>query len=121
MKSNSRGTLAAIAAAATLLLSACAGTPVDFSKRSVTDRSQVDLAKGRKITAAASGFQLLLVIPIGVNGRQESAYQSLLELAGDGVLGDITVTESWTYALVGTVYTTTMEATVYPSAAAAKK
>lgn len=104
--------LAALAASA--VLAGCAGVPVNFSERSVTDRAQVESKQGRKISAKASGFQLLLLIPIAVNGRQSNAYEALLKEAGDSVLTDITVTESWTYAFVGTIYTTTIEATAYP-------
>ena len=45
------------------LLAACAGAPVNFAEKSVRDRSQVNLAQGEKISASASGFQLLLFIP----------------------------------------------------------
>jgi len=106
---------AALAAAATL--AGCAGAPVNFSQRSVTDRAQVDVKQGRKISAQASGFQLLLFIPIGINGRQANAYEALLKEAGDDALSDITITESWSYGLVGTVYTTRIEATAYPKPA----
>jgi hypothetical protein len=104
--------------AITALLAGCAGVPVNFAQRSVTQLSQVDLKQGKKISAHASGFQLMLLIPIMVNGRQANAYESLLEQAGDSVLSDITITESWQWALVGTLYTTTIEATAYPRLAA---
>jgi predicted small secreted protein len=119
MKSSLKTCAALLAASA--VLAGCAGTPVNFAGRSVTDRSQIDPAQGRKIMAKASGFQLLLLIPIKVNGRQQEAYQALLEQAGDSMLSDITITESWSYAFVGTVYTTTIEATAYPKPAAAAK
>lgn len=105
---------AATAVAAAALLAGCAGTPANFAPQSVTDVAQIDTTKGRKITSEASGFQLLLLIPIKINGRHADAYKGLVDQAGDGVLADITVTESWKYAFVGTIYTTTMEATVYP-------
>jgi hypothetical protein len=95
-----------------LVLFGCAGQQIKIA--SVTDQTQIDKTQGRKISASASGFQLLLLIPIAINGRHESAYRDLLAQAGDGVLADVTVTESWSYAFVGTVYKTTMEATVYP-------
>jgi hypothetical protein len=110
-----------LALAAALLLSACAGVPAQFAPATVTDRSQVDLTQGRKISATSSGMQLLFLIPIGVNARHATAYKELVKEAGDGLLADVTVTEGWRYAFVGTVYTTTMEATVYPRVAAAKK
>jgi hypothetical protein len=111
--------LAAVVASA--MLSGCAGTTANFASRSVTDRSKVDLSLGKKISATSSGFQLLFFIPIGINTRHITAYNALLEEAGDGVLADVTVTEGWRYGFVGTVYTTTMEATVYPRLTAAVK
>jgi len=103
---------AALAIAAAL--AGCAGVPANFAPRAVTDRAQVDLTKGERLTAKASGFQLLLFIPIGINGRHAAAWQALLDQAGDRALSDITITESWQYGFVGTQYTTTIEATAYP-------
>ena len=104
----------------TLLLSACAGTPVKLGNVSALD--QIDTsAPGEKLTASASGFQLLLFIPISVNSRQSSAYAQLQEQAGDRLLTDVKVTESWRYAFVGTLYTTTIEATAYPKRKAQTK
>ncbi len=60
------------------------------------------------------GFQLLLFIPININDRHARAYQRLREKAAADYLTDIRVQESWTYALVGTVYTVRMDATAYP-------
>lgn len=111
----------ALVLASALLLSACAGVPADLSGRTVSDRAQVDLTKGRHISATSSGFQLFFLIPIGINSRHDVAYKSLLEEAGDGLISDITITEGWRYGFVGTVYTTTIEATVYPKVAAAPK
>jgi hypothetical protein len=107
----------ALVLASALLLSACAGVPADLSGRTVNDLGQVDLSKGRQISATSSGFQLLFFIPIGINSRHDVAYKSLLEEAGDGLISDITITEGWRYGFVGTIYTTTIEATVYPRTA----
>lgn len=96
------------------LLAGCQGVPLDLSKRTITDRNQVDPYKGRRITGEATGFQLMLFIPIAINGRYRNAYQNLLEQAGDDLLSDVTVTESWQWAFVGTLYTTRIEATAYP-------
>jgi len=51
---------------ATALLSACAGTPVPLGSR-VTD--VVPAGEARTISAEACGFQLLLLLPLGVNDR----------------------------------------------------
>jgi hypothetical protein len=96
------------------LLAGCQGVPLDLSKRTISDRSQVDPFKGRRIAVEATGFQLMLFIPIAINGRYRNAYQNLLEQAGDDLLSDVTVTESWQWAFVGTLYTTRIEATAYP-------
>ena len=89
----------------------CAGTPVKVGS---TIGQDFDASKGRSISASASGFQLFLLIPIKVNSRQARAYEALLAKAGGDYITDIKVQESWTYAFVGTVYTTTITATAYP-------
>ncbi len=99
--------------AGTLL--ACSGDPMRIN--SVTDQAEIDKSQGRKITAKAAGFQLLLVIPIMVNSRHERAWQALLEKAGNDAITDVRITERWVYAYVGTSYTTILEATVYPKVA----
>mgnify|MGYP001609766191 FL=1 len=89
----------------------CSGVPVkidSFPKRSI------DTTKGRVIRAQACGFQLLLLIPIMINGRQARAYQYLLMNAGGDYITNVKVKESWTYGLVGTIYCTELEATAYP-------
>jgi hypothetical protein len=93
----------------------CAGNPIRFGANGPNfDRTNVDYSKGREITASAGGFQLLLLIPININNRHERAYQQLLGMAGRDYITDIKIEESWTYALVGTVYTTTIKAMAYP-------
>jgi len=107
-------TLGVIAMVLVFALAGCSGAPVKFN--AVDKAGSVDPSKGRPIRASASGFQLLLFIPINVNSRLETAHALLQAQAGGGQISDIKVTESWTYALVGTVYTTTLEATAYPRA-----
>ena len=113
MKTISRFTIVGFAMAC-LLLAACSGAPI---KTGVTnqriDTTEIDFGKGRKISASASGFQLLLLIPISINSRHERAYRILLAQAGSDYVTDIKINESWTYALVGTVYKTTIEAMAY--------
>lgn len=94
-------------------MSGCAGKPVTF--KSVDPKEYADVKdQGRTIKAKASGFQLLLLIPAGVNSRHERAYNELLEEAQGDYITDVKIEESWTYGFVGTVYTTTMTATAYP-------
>lgn len=90
----------------------CSGTPVHIASQSPKLYEHTK-DQGSQITASASGFQLLLFIPIEINERQERAYQLLKAQAGGGYITDVKIQESWTYALVGTVYTTTMTATLY--------
>lgn len=97
----------------TVWLTGCAGKPITF--KSIDPKSYAEVKdKGRTITASASGFQLLLVIPIGINTRHESAYGQLLAQANGDYITDVKIEESWTYAFIGTVYTTTITATAYP-------
>jgi hypothetical protein len=73
-----------------------------------------DQSRGRPVSAEASGFQLLLWIPIGVNGRHQDCYRALQQQAPGHYLTDVMVQDSWTYAFVGTVYTVRMKAMAYP-------
>jgi len=90
----------------------CSGVPVKFN--TIEKSAGVDQSKGRKISASAAGFQLLLFIPISINSRLQRAHQALLAEAGADQIADVKVTESWTWAFVGTVYRTTLDATAYP-------
>lgn len=91
----------------------CSGKPVTFN--SIDPKLYADKkSKGRTISGKSSGFQLLLFIPIGVNDRHKQAYDVLKGQANGDIITDIKVTESWTYAFVGTVYTTKFTATAYP-------
>lgn len=98
----------------TLSLIGCAGRPVSVENSSPKLYESVK-EKGRTITASASGFQLFLFIPININDRQERAYQLLKAQANGGIITDVKIKESWTYAFVGTSYKTTITATVYPN------
>ena len=98
-----------------VVLTGCAGKPIKVGTvDQKIEKKDIDLTKGRIITSSSSGFQLLLFIPAGINGRQANAYQNLLGQAGNDYITNIKIQESWTYAFVGTVYTTTIEATAYP-------
>ena len=90
----------------------CAGKAVQIE--SIADQAY-DASKGREVEISANGFQLFLLIPIMINSRQERAYQALHNMAGaDHIITNVRVQESWRYAFVGTVYKTTMRATLYP-------
>jgi hypothetical protein len=89
------------------ILTACTGMPVALGTRTAT---AVPQGAARAVSAQGCGFQLLLLIPIEVNSRQERAYQALVAAAGGDYLTDIQVKERWTYAFVGTRYCTILEA-----------
>ncbi len=96
-----------------IYLTGCSGKPVTFN--SIDPKIYSDKkSEGRIISGEASGLQLLLFIPIGVNDRHQNAYNALKAQANGDIITDIKVTESWTYAFVGTVYTTKFTATAYP-------
>lgn len=104
-----------------VLLTACAGSPVRLSTTDqVPPATEIDRTSGRQVSASASGFQLLLLVPININDRQQRAFELLAAQAGGDYLTNISVEESWTWALVGTVYTTRMTATAYRRTGEAK-
>lgn len=87
------------------LCTACAGTPV-----SMGSRGSVPAGSVRTLTADACGFQLLLLIPIAINGRAERAYRRLEREAGGDFITDVQVQERWTWGFVGTSYCTSISA-----------
>lgn len=94
-------------------ITGCSGKPITFN--SIDPKLYAEQkGEGRTITAEASGFQLLLFIPLGINDRHQQAYDVLKGQANGDIITDIKITESWTYALVGTIYTTKLTATAYP-------
>jgi hypothetical protein len=97
----------ALAATTLALLAGCAGRPVMLGTP-VTGK--VPTGETRTITAEACGFQLLLFIPIAINGRLESAYGMLEAKAGGDFITDVEVQERWTYGFVGTSYCTELRA-----------
>ena len=99
---------------ALLGLAGCSGAPVRLGEGARPAAGEVDYSRGRTLSASASGFQLLLFIPINVNDRQERAWQLLRGQAGGDYITDVKIQESWTWAFIGTVYKTTLEATAYP-------
>ncbi len=95
-----------------IFLLSCSGQPIKIA--SVNDQKTIDKTRGRKISAEAGGFQLLLLIPIRVNSRHERAYKALLDQAGTDAVTDVTIKESWAYGFIGTTYWTEIEAMAYP-------
>ena len=111
MNTSFKRSCAGIVALALLVGAGCTSTLVSFPTAPVPN---YDVSRPRTIISEASGFQLLLFIPIGVNGRYEEAWDDLqLQAAGD-YIGDIMVQDSWTYAFVGTIYRVRLQANAYP-------
>lgn len=107
--------ISALFLTSTLLLASCGGVPARLGQPSeMTQGKKFDMKNGRTVSSQACGFQLFLFIPIVTNHRAAIASSSLQEEAGNGLLTDIRVKETWTYAFVGTLYCTVMEGTVYP-------
>ncbi len=101
-------------AALCVAVAACASAPVSF--KSMADQ-KYDATKGRAISSSSCGFQLLLLIPIMTNHRQEQAYMALKDKADGDYMTDIKIRESWYYAFIGTLYCTEMQAMAYPKIA----
>jgi hypothetical protein len=97
----------ALAATTLALLAGCAGKPVMLGSPVA---GKVPTGESRSISAEACGFQLLLFIPISINGRLESAYSALEAKAGGDFITDVEVQERWTYGFVGTSYCTELRA-----------
>lgn len=85
----------------------CSGVPVALGTRSSMPMPR---GEARTITAEACGFQLLLLIPIAINGRLERAYQDLEKQAQGDYITDVEVQERWQYGFVGTSYCTAVQA-----------
>lgn len=97
----------AVASAVAALLAACEGIPVQLGS---PVEGPPPTGQSRELTARSCGFQLLYVIPIAINERLERAYAGIRRQAQDDYITDVRVTEEWTYAFVGTVYCTTIDA-----------
>lgn len=89
------------------LLAGCAGQAVQLGSRV---SGPIPKGQSRVITAEACGFQLLLFIPIAINGRMASAYAELERQAAGDFITDVEVQESWGYRFVGTQYCTELRA-----------
>jgi len=102
------------ASALIIVLTACTSPMIRMSNEPPSD---IDRTKGRPISASACGYQLIQLIPIGTNDRQQKAYDSLKAQAGPDFIGDVVETEKWTYGVIGSVYCTELEAKAYPKRA----
>ncbi len=90
----------------------CAGQPMKVT--GVTDLSTIDPTRGREVVASGAGFQLFGFIPLSVNDRQQRAYEELVKKAGNDAIANISVQETWRYAVIGWIFRTTIHAMGYP-------
>lgn len=102
----------AVMAVVMLVCAACTSTRVSLPSSDPVPH--YDASRPRKISAEASGFQLLLFIPININDRHQKAWDALKAKAGADYIADVTIQDTWTYALVGTIYAVHLEANAYP-------
>lgn len=89
----------------------CTGDKVQFADAPM---DKLDLSQGHKVTGRASGLQLFGLIPIGVNERQERAYEQMKEAAGDDFVTNVKIQDVWKYVVIGMKYNTIITATAYP-------
>ncbi len=97
-----------VSAVVAVSVSACVGAPARLGSSSAAAPAQ---GTAREISGSSCGFQLLLFIPIAVNGRLAEANKELKAEAAGDYITNIRVEESWYYAFVGTGYCTTLKAT----------
>jgi hypothetical protein len=115
MNALTKSTIPVIFIAFIFIAVGCAGRPIQVGVvDQQMDTADIDFTRGREISVSASGFQLLLFIPIRVNSRHERAYQVLRSRAGNDYIANIQIQEVWKYAFVGTIYRTTIKAMAYP-------
>jgi hypothetical protein len=107
-------TKSTLGVALALALAACSSPTVRMSAEPPSD---IDRTKGRPVSASACGFQLLQLVPVGTNGRQQDAYDALKTQAGSDYIGDVVMTEEWYYGVIGSVYCTKLDAKAYPKRA----
>lgn len=93
-----------------LVLSGCAGTPINV--RSVSAGEVAD-NRGRHISAESCGFQLFMVIPISINSRLERAFVQLQREAAGDKIANLSIEEYWRYAFIGTTHCTRLDAIAY--------
>ena len=91
-------------AAIAILLSGCSGTAVNISPVLPASYSEIGRSAGE-----ACGMLLFSVFPVAVNDRLERAYFQALERANATSLTDTALTESWYFAVIGTVVCTKVE------------
>lgn len=92
-----------------------AGCVSDTVKFANSSTMTLDFSHEKKILGKAGGILLFGIIPIGVNSRQQSAYDDMMMKAGSGLqVVDINVVDQWKWVIIGTKCNTYMTALAYP-------
>ncbi len=102
-----------------IMMSGCASAYKSVLPKPPDQYQKIGEAKGTACGSMLIDGTAYNFIPILLNDRVERAYSDLLANAGpEYYVTDIQVSERWTYAFVGTVYCTDLQATAYPLQAA---
>lgn len=96
----------------TIVQTGCVSDPVKFTNSSTAN---LDLTHGKKVVGKAGGMHLFYLIPIGINSRQQSAYDDMMMKVGSGYyIADINVLDQWKWVFIGTKCNTYMTGIAYP-------
>jgi hypothetical protein len=90
--------------AALALCAACSGSLAKIAPEPPAGYTTTKIGSG-----SSCGMNLFGLIPLGVNGRAQRAYDAALKGAGGSGLTDVKVTERWYWVYVGNVYCTDVE------------
>jgi hypothetical protein len=95
-----------------LFQSGCVSDPVKF-KNSSTEN--LDMTRGKKVLGKAGGIHLFGIFPIGINSRQQCAYDDMLMKVGSGYhVVDINVLDQWKWLFIVVKCNTYMTGMAYP-------
>jgi hypothetical protein len=98
-----------------LLAMVHAGCVSDTVKFANSSTNKLDMSREKKVLGKAGGFLLFAIIPIGVNSRQQCAYDDMMMKVGSGFqVVDINVVDQWKWVIIGTKFNTYMTALAYP-------
>lgn len=98
-----------------LLAMAHAGCVSDTVKFTNSSTKKLDMSREKKVLGKAGGLFLFGLLPIGINSRQQSAYDDMMMKVGSGYqVVDVNVVDQWKWVIIGTKCNTYMTALAYP-------
>jgi hypothetical protein len=98
-----------------LLAMTHAGCVSDTVKFTNSSTKKLDMSREKKVLGKAGGLYLFGLIPIGINSRQQSAYDDMMMKVGSGYhVVDVNVVDQWKWVFIGTKCNTYMTALAYP-------